>query len=159
MKILKIDCEECVGCKDCELACSLEHTGEFNPASSRIRNFVFLEEAFKISITCFQCDEPFCVMVCPAVAITKDETTGALLVSKERCVGCNACLLACPFGNIIYSNVECQAIKCDLCGGEPACVAFCPTGALEYTEAETVVTAKKEALATKLKEAYKGLRF
>ena len=158
MKILKVDHKKCVGCKNCELACSLEHTGEFNPASSRIHNFVFLEEEFKISITCFQCDEPFCTPVCPTAAITKDEATGALVVSKERCIGCNVCLSACPFGNIIYSNVEGQAIKCDLCGGEPACVAFCPTGALEYTEAEMVVIGKKKVLSEKLKEAYKELR-
>ena len=158
-KILQMDYEKCTGCKNCELACSLKHSGELNPLRSRIHNFVFLEEGFNIAITCLQCDEPFCAEVCPANAIVRNETTGAVVVLEERCVGCKMCLLACPFGNVAYYSLEAKVAKCDLCEGEPECVAFCTTGALEYTEAEDITISKKRAFSEKLKEAYKGTGF
>lgn len=155
-KILQMDYEKCTGCKSCELACSLKHAGECNPLRSRIYNFVFLEEGFNISITCLQCDEPFCAEVCPANAIVRKENTGAVVVIRERCVGCKICTLACPFGNIAYYSLESKVAKCELCDGEPECVAFCTTGALEYAEVDRLTFARKRALAEKLKEAYKG---
>jgi anaerobic carbon-monoxide dehydrogenase iron sulfur subunit len=44
LKALKIEPELCTGCLQCELACSYENEGAFNPAKSRIKVFTFHEQ-------------------------------------------------------------------------------------------------------------------
>ena len=155
MKIVTVNPAKCVGCRLCELACSLKNTGEFNPARARIQVIGF-EEVFSLPITCFQCEKPYCAEVCPSGAITRDEATGVIRVLKERCTGCKVCTLACPFGNIVFSTEAGVAVKCDLCDGNPECVAFCPPKALEFKEADTAMIRKKIALSEKLKGIYEG---
>jgi carbon-monoxide dehydrogenase iron sulfur subunit len=108
---------------------------------------------------CFHCEKPYCAEVCPAGAITVEEASGIVRVSKEKCVGCKICTLACPFGNIVFSTEEKVAVKCELCDGEPECVLFCATGALEFKEADTAMIRKKIALSEKLKEIYEGIKY
>lgn len=157
MKTIAINPEKCVGCRICELACSLKNTGEFNPARSRVQ-VVGFEEAFSVPVTCFQCERPYCLEVCPAHAIRKDPATGVVSVSADRCTGCKICMLACPFGNIVVSGVDRVAVKCELCGGEPECVLFCPTRALELKEADKATISKRSALAEKLRDVYQDAR-
>ena len=157
MKIITVNQDKCVGCRLCELVCSLKNTGEFNPAKARIQVIGF-EEVFSLPIACFQCEKPYCAEVCPTGAITRDEATGVIRVSKEKCTGCKICTLACPFGNIVFSSEAKVAVKCELCDGEPECVAFCPTGALEFREADTATIRKKIALSEKLKGIYEGIK-
>ena len=157
MKTVTINHDKCVGCRLCELACSLKNVGEFNPARARIQIIGF-DELFSLPILCFQCETAFCAEVCPTGAITRDKTTGILRVSKQRCVGCRVCTQACPFGNIAFSPLEKVAIKCELCDGNPECVLFCPTGALEWKEADTAMIYKKRKLSEKLQGIYEGLK-
>ena len=157
MKIITVNIEKCDGCRLCELACSLKNTGEFNPSRAKIQVMGF-DEVFSLPMTCFQCESPYCADVCPAGAITKDEVTGVISISKVRCTGCKICTLACPFGNIVFSSVERIATKCELCDGDPECVKFCPTGALEFRIADTAMLTKKGALSEKLKRIYEGTR-
>jgi carbon-monoxide dehydrogenase iron sulfur subunit len=153
MKVLTVDLNKCDGCRVCELACALKNTGEFNPSRARIQVMGY-DEPFCLPVMCFQCDHPYCMEVCPSGAITKDEDTGVVKVSKERCVGCKMCTLACPFGNIVSSSEERMAIKCELCDGEPECALFCPTGALEYKMVDTAMMYKKKAVMNTLKKLY-----
>jgi len=95
---------------------------------------------------------------CPADAITRDETTGIVKISKEKCTGSKICTQACPFGNIVFSSVDKVAIKCELCDGEPECVLFCPTGALDYRETDTAMIHKKIALSEKIRVIYQGTK-
>jgi len=157
VKIITVNSDKCTGCRLCELACSLKNTGEFNPVRARIHVIGF-SELFCLPVTCFQCEKPYCAEVCPAGAITIEEATGIVRVSKEKCTGCKMCTLACPFGNIIYSSEDKAAVKCELCGGEPECINFCVTKALEFKEADTAMLYKKRALSEKLKEIYEGLK-
>jgi carbon-monoxide dehydrogenase iron sulfur subunit len=83
-------------------------------------------------MTCLHCDDTFCLEVCPAAAIHRDQTTGAVEIDSERCVGCKMCSLSCPFGNIYFDYNHQISRKCDLCQGEPNCVKFCISGALQY---------------------------
>lgn len=154
---LQIDPEKCTGCRSCELACSLEKAGEFNPARSRIRQVAFLEEALCLPLSCLQCEEPFCTKVCPSRALSRDEETGVVSIRAEACIGCRMCTLACPFGMVGFSP-EGKAEKCDLCGGEPECVAFCPSGALQFQEASRGRLARLVSLSQQLKEAYPGMK-
>lgn len=134
-KLIRIEPSKCVGCKSCELACSFKHRGMFAPSRSRIVNEVFLDEAKFITVTCMQCDEPWCLKACPKGAIAKDAVSGVVSVDEVKCVGCRTCVSACPFGMITYQESSRKADKCNLCGGDfPECVTFCPTRCLTFSE-------------------------
>ena len=153
MKYVAVNIDKCTGCRLCELACSLKNSGECNPATAMIQ-VVGFDELFSVPILCLQCERPYCANVCPTGAILRDSATGAVTVSKPRCIGCKLCSMACPFGNISFSSAKRVAVKCDLCGGEPQCVTFCPTKALEFKEADTAMVSKKSTLSERLRKAY-----
>jgi Fe-S-cluster-containing dehydrogenase component len=157
MKTLQIYPERCVGCKLCELACSFKHFEEFDPSASFIRNANFQDEPFFfVSVACFQCEEPYCMEICPAKAMKRNEEMGTVIVDKERCIGCKMCTLACPFGNITFLEREGVAGKCDLCNGDPECAKICPTEAIQYDEAAMDGMPKRKMFSEILKEAYRG---
>ena len=104
-KSLNIDPGKCTGCLQCEMACSYEHTGTFNPSRSFIKVFTFHDEGRFAPYTCAQCDEAWCMRACPVDAISINLVTGAKEVSDDKCVGCKVCTIACPFGTINYSQV------------------------------------------------------
>ena len=131
---LRIIPDRCTGCMQCELACSWAKTGEFKPSSSLIRVHVFDEEASYAPYTCLQCEEAWCMTVCPTNAIVTDPVTHAVRVTDSLCIGCHLCTLACPFGTVFTKPTDGRAAKCDLCDGEPACVTACPTQAIEFGE-------------------------
>lgn len=135
-KSLHIDPGKCTGCLQCEMACSYEHTGAFNPSKSRIKVFDFEHEGRKVPYTCTQCADAWCLNACPVDAITLDLSTGAKVVNEATCVGCKVCTIACPFGTINYLADVGKVQKCDLCSGDPKCVSACPTGAITYVDAD-----------------------
>ena len=102
-KSLLIDPAKCTSCLQCEMACSLEHTGAFNPALSRIKIFEFEHGALAVPYTCTQCAEAWCMQACPVEAITRNMRTGAVEVDEATCIGCKVCTIACPFGTINYT--------------------------------------------------------
>lgn len=153
-KILTVNTAKCTGCGTCELACSIKNTGEFNPSRSRIQVLSLETDFAQMPIVCVQCYRPPCAEICPTEAITRDKTTGIVGVNAALCNGCRMCEDACPFGVIVFSELEQKAVKCELCHGDPQCVLFCPTQALEFREAGEVSAAKRQALAAKLQEVY-----
>jgi carbon-monoxide dehydrogenase iron sulfur subunit len=131
-KTLIITPSRCTACRTCELACSFKHAGKRGIGISRIRAFMYGEGKNQI-ITCFQCDEAACVKVCPVEALRRNESSDAIEVDEDRCIGCGLCSIACPFGHMTHDSARGIAIKCDLCGeDDPACATFCPTGTLQY---------------------------
>jgi len=135
-KSLLIDAGKCTGCVQCEMACSYENEGIFNPSKSRIRVFTLHHEGRFIPYSCTQCSEAWCMHACPVDAIVYDAGTGAKIVLEAVCVGCKVCTIACPFGTVNYNSDTGKVIKCDLCGGDPACAKACPTGAITYVDAD-----------------------
>lgn len=119
----------CNGCGLCELFCSLQTTGCFNPQRSKIK-VVSLGTGIDIPVTCQQCPIPDCQNVCPVDAIVYSKELGIVVLDEEICNGCRLCVPACPFGIMIMDPVTKKAAKCDLCGGEPACVSKCPSKVL-----------------------------
>ena len=103
-KSLNIDPGKCTGCLQCEMACSYEHTGTFNPSRSYIKVFTFHHEGRFAPYTCTQCEEAWCQRACPVDAISVDMLTGAKVISDDKCVGCKVCTIACPFGTVNYSQ-------------------------------------------------------
>lgn len=124
MKKLSVVPNLCIGCRECELMCSLKHQGTFNPAAARIRVEYDAETNCYSPVVCRHCDEPACVEACPSEALSRDERTGAVVVDGEKCTLCLECVEACPYDAINVAP-DGTILKCDLCGGEPACVRFC----------------------------------
>ena len=153
-KVLTVDATKCTGCGTCEMACSMRNAGEFNPSRSRVQVISFEPDFFRMPIVCLQCYRAPCAEVCPTGAITRDETTGIVRVSAEKCNGCRLCEEACPLGVIVFSELEGKAVKCELCDGEPQCVDFCPTGALAFKEPEDAAYDRRKAVADRLKDVY-----
>ena len=152
-KSLHIDADKCTGCMQCEMACSYENYGVFNPAKSRIKVFEFHHTGKKVPYTCTQCDEAWCLHACPVDAITIDMVSGAKLVAEDICVGCKVCTIACPFGTVNYVQATGKVQKCDLCYDNPAgpaCVEACPTAAITYVDADWTGLDRMRAWADKL---------
>lgn len=134
---VEVDAARCTGCRACMLTCSLRRTGEARLSASAIRVFSAHDEGAHAPIVCVSCASRPCVAVCPVGAIQDAEDTPILDV--DRCIGCTACVTACPFGAIGFDTVSQRAVKCDLCGGTPLCVEVCNAattmpGALALTE-------------------------
>lgn len=154
-KYLNMVVEKCTGCRQCELACSFRASGNFNPAKSLIRAFIFDEQARYVPFTCLQCEEAWCMTSCPVQAIKEDSLSGAKVVREDLCVGCKVCTVACPFGTIFYNSQTGKAVKCDLCAGTPECVKSCPTAAIEYRPIDTIGFTKMKDWANRLEDAYR----
>ncbi len=133
--VYRVTVERCIACGKCELACAFAHGTDGKPAKSRI-NISRRGPEKGIPVVCFQCQDAACVAICPTQALTRNETTGAVEIDRDRCINCRMCVAACPFGNMVWDETYHEVAKCDLCGGDPKCVPFCPTRALEYVPAE-----------------------
>jgi anaerobic carbon-monoxide dehydrogenase iron sulfur subunit len=120
----------CIGCRLCELACSLAKDGMYRPALSRIRVTNSIREGVSIPLLCRQCTQCGPLSVCPEEAISRPSGSSAILVDAEKCTGCARCAPACPYGALGFHPETRQLLVCDLCGGEPACVPYCVTGAI-----------------------------
>ena len=124
--------DKCTGCRICETACSMHFGLGSNPQKSRIR-IVNLEgeaDVTYIPVACVQCEKAPCEAICPTGAIYTTSETRAKLIDKDKCIGCSACVYACPFGAIALDRSVGTAFVCDLCDGDPLCVRFCPWDAL-----------------------------
>ncbi|TFG11869.1 4Fe-4S dicluster domain-containing protein [Candidatus Thorarchaeota archaeon] len=131
--ILTVDVKKCTGCRNCELACSVEHYRLFNPSRSRIKVIKNENKGIILPMVCLQCEEPLCQEACPTGAI-RPNSNGTLYVVPEICIGCGSCVTACIYGGISIDPVTKKAAKCDLCEGNPACMKACEYGAIEYVE-------------------------
>ena len=136
----------CSGCRACEVACVAWHEGRFGISTARIQ--VTKIEALGVDHphVCRLCRRPPCVTACPTQALYKDETTGAVLLRPDDCIGCSACVDACPFGMAALHPETGMVLICDLCGGDPACVKRCATGAIVYVGEGVGSRAKRERL-------------
>jgi anaerobic carbon-monoxide dehydrogenase iron sulfur subunit len=132
-RMLTVTPGRCIGCRTCEVACAFRHAEAGVPGRSRVQVRTLAKDVW-VPILCLQCDDAACVQACPVSALWRNAKTGAIDVQNDRCVRCNACVVACPFGNMAAESPKKAVIKCDVCGGEPACAQFCPTRALEYLE-------------------------
>jgi len=81
-------------------------------------------------MVCNQCENAYCLTVCPAGAILRNKD-GIVLIDHDKCIGCGLCAEYCPIKAVIIDPDTRKAVKCELCQGNPLCVEACPTGALE----------------------------
>lgn len=152
-KQLKIFPEKCIGCKSCELACSLVNAGEMNPSKSRITVIFFNEGTYKLPfslpLTCRQCADAPCLDSCPVGAIIRlKDNLKAVVINDEVCINCGQCVTACPFGVMNFNRGKKLPFKCELCSGDPACVSICPTEAIVFVQQKPFYS-KTQALQIK----------
>jgi CRP-like cAMP-binding protein/thioredoxin reductase/Fe-S-cluster-containing hydrogenase component 2 len=146
---LVIDEHRCIRCNNCISACEGVHDdGQARLSLTGIKLYNLLAPN-----SCWQCENPLCMLDCPPDAIARDPR-GEVYI-KSNCIGCGNCERNCPYGNIFMVHKEPKrtlfswvssllgrkkhdeveqtvAVKCDLCrgiDGGPACVRGCPTGA------------------------------
>jgi anaerobic carbon-monoxide dehydrogenase iron sulfur subunit len=154
-KVLMINYEKCTGCRLCELVCAVVHDGISNPARSRIKVMKWESEGLYIPMTCQQCQDAPCMNVCPVKAISRDEKLGYVKIDYDICIGCRACVSACPFGAMNFNSTDRKVFKCDLCEGDPQCVRFCEVNAIEYVDADDSSLLKKREAAERISVAGK----
>jgi len=156
-KIILVNPEKCVGCRNCALACSFKNAGIFSLAEARIGTIWIPKIGMNVPMLCQHCTKPLCMDVCPVGAISRDEETGAVVLNPDLCIGCKMCVVICPFGGPRIEPETANIIKCDLCGGDPECVKHCLYGALEFVDANEAAYIKRRAGAERLAEALKQL--
>jgi Fe-S-cluster-containing hydrogenase component 2 len=140
------DLTQCTGCKLCEVACSVEKTGQVWPWASRIRVYQY-PPMIEFPVSCYQCgSDAKCIAACPADALSLNEEFSNVLVDTNKCLrtsqgaDCMSCADACPGGTINHDPQTSAPLFCDMCNGDPACVKACPSGALTHNGAATAAS-------------------
>jgi Fe-S-cluster-containing dehydrogenase component len=151
-----IDPARCIGCQACVHSCAECGT---HRGTSMI-HLEFIDRSSTVQTTpqvCMHCENPTCAQVCPADAI-KQTPDGVVQSSlKPRCIGCQNCVLACPFGVPKYFAELDQMMKCDMCydrtsvGKRPMCATVCPSEALYYGSLEEWKASRKGTPVNKWK--------
>jgi len=137
---MAIDTKKCVGCSDCVVACQIENnipigycrdwivevtTGTYPNLSMELR-----------SERCNHCSNAPCVRCCPTTA-SHITDGGIVLVDEKNCIGCKACIAACPY-DARFIHPEGYIDKCTFCnhrvekGQDPACASVCPTKCIYF---------------------------
>jgi len=132
-----IDPNRCIGCQSCVQACGECDTHKGHP----MIHLEYIDRAHSVQtvpVVCMHCDQPTCAEVCPADAIKRTEDGVVQTARKPRCIACNNCVLACPFGVPKMKTEFHLMMKCDMCydrtsaGKKPMCATVCPSQALFF---------------------------
>lgn len=154
MKVLLVDSKKCTACRLCEMICSYTKEKTFNPAKSRITVVTRLKDGEAVPTVCHHCVKPACMTACAVGAIYRDETTNAVLINYDKCIGCRICVDACPIGGMLMDEAK-GVVKCDLCNGDPECVKYCKIKAIQYIEMDKGNIAITEESAQRMIESAK----
>ena len=134
-----LDQTRCIGCHACTTACKSENEVPIGVTRTYVKSvdvgtFPNARRAFQVT-RCNQCEDPPCVEACPTGAMYR-RPDGIVDFDKRVCIGCKACMAACPYDAIFINPDDHSAEKCNFCahrldlGLEPACVVVCPVEAI-----------------------------
>ena len=152
-----IDNRKCIGCHACSTACKSENEVAVGVNRTWVKyteKGVFPNTRRYFQVTrCNHCANPPCVRICPVTAMYQ-RTDGIVEFDPTRCIGCKACMQACPYDAIYIDPNTHTAAKCHYCahrtdvGLEPACVVVCPEHAILAGNLEDPNSEISRAVAT-----------
>jgi Fe-S-cluster-containing dehydrogenase component len=130
-----IDVRRCIGCQSCTVGCQVGNDAPIGmlwtyvPQVGPVGEFpnVFY---YNLPQLCNHCANPPCVDCCPTGASYQRED-GIVLVDANKCVGCKACVMSCPYGARSPNPKLGVVQKCTFCvdritaGKQPYCVESC----------------------------------
>jgi Fe-S-cluster-containing dehydrogenase component len=149
---LVFDTKRCIGCRTCVIACKAENqitVGSWmrvlndhgTTTDLPVGQYPRLSLSWRVN-TCMHCENPPCLEACPAEGAIYKRSDGIVLFDGEKCTGCQACGVACPYDAIRFLSGDGRPEKCTLCshridqGLEPFCAKECIWGALRFTNTE-----------------------
>jgi len=165
-----IDLRKCIGCHACTIACKAEHDipiGVNRCWVKTVEKGAFPEtRRFFFPVLCNQCTDAPCVRICPTRALFK-RRDGIVDLNGESCIGCRACMEACPYDQLFIDPNTHTAEKCNFCANRvendllPACVIVCPTecrifGDLDDPQSQVARIAQHEAFTVRKPEKGTG---
>ncbi len=149
MGVLIVEPDNCVGCRNCVVACSVDRHSLSKDFVSALTETPRPEPRIRLKqvadkpvpVPCRHCEHAPCVLACPSGAMSIAEDT-SVLYDQERCIKCFMCAAACPFSACYVSEDASYVVKCDLCPNRdvPACVDACTTRALTYQDCHPEVS-------------------
>jgi formate dehydrogenase iron-sulfur subunit len=160
-KAILYDSTLCVGCRECESACSKRWNLPYNDkiaaeeriSAHKLTTITTHGERFNRKL-CMHCQDPTCASVCPVGAFQKTKL-GPVVYDESKCIGCRYCILACPFQVPSYewqSQLP-RVRKCDMCyerqaAGKPtACTEACPVEATICGDRDAMIAEARKRLA------------
>jgi len=142
----EVDLDKCSGCKACVTAChslnGLDDGEVWRDVGLLISDDWRRPFQQTITTACHHCVDPGCLNGCPVLAYEKDSVTGIVRHLDDQCIGCQYCVLKCPYDVPKYLPARGIVRKCDMCsqrllaGEAPACVQACPSEAIRITVVE-----------------------
>jgi formate dehydrogenase iron-sulfur subunit len=141
----EVDLDKCSGCKACVSACH-SLNGLDDGETWRETGLLVSQnwaQPFQQTVTsaCHHCLDPGCLNGCPVLAYDKDPFTGIVRHLDDQCIGCQYCIMKCPYDVPKYSPERGIVRKCDMCADRlaaseaPACVQACPSEAIRIVVA------------------------
>jgi len=139
----EVHLDKCSGCKACVSACH-RMNGLDDGEVWRDTGLLFSDDwrhPFQQTVTtaCHHCADPACLNGCPVLAYDQDPVTGIVRHLDDQCIGCQYCVMKCPYDVPKYSTRRGIVRKCDMCAGRlavdeaPACAQACPSEAIRIT--------------------------
>ena len=133
MKRVYVQEQWCLACHLCEFACAFANSGQEQPGDGALAMSRALQGRAAAINPRIKIEEKDNISF--AVSIVD----GVVHIDQEKCVGCQTCVLVCPYGAVMPANDGHVMQKCELCtsranGGTPACVAACPNRAIVFEE-------------------------
>jgi Fe-S-cluster-containing dehydrogenase component/DMSO reductase anchor subunit len=136
----EVDLDSCSGCKACVTAChslnGLDEHETWRSVGLLIGGTPQSPVMQHVTSACHHCVDPACMHGCPVLAYEKDEITGIVRHLDDQCIGCQYCILKCPYDVPQYNSRLGIVRKCDMCSGRlaereaPACAQACPNQAI-----------------------------
>jgi Fe-S-cluster-containing dehydrogenase component/formate-dependent nitrite reductase membrane component NrfD len=165
-----IDLRKCIGCHACTIACKSEHdipVGVNRCWVKTVEKGTFPQtQRLFFPVLCNQCTDAPCMNICPTGALF-NRRDGIVDLNGDSCIGCRACMAACPYDQLFIDPNTRTAEKCNFCANrvenklEPACVSVCPTecrifGDLDDPASEVAQIVQREAFMLRKPEKGTG---